>query len=101
MAGTKPKCSCPDHETHGGKWKHIFAVEHVIQRELNFDGSETVTETIKVTATVKRTAYPQNWPILRALDSDEGTALGGRPGRRRQRGVESGRAGRRGGWFQK
>lgn len=71
MAGAKPKCSCPDHETHGGKCKHIFAVEYVIQRELNFDGSETVTETVKVVETIKRTTYPQNWRAYNVAQTTE------------------------------
>jgi hypothetical protein len=27
----EPHCSCPDHESHGFKCKHIFAVEYVIR----------------------------------------------------------------------
>lgn len=59
----QPHCSCPDHEA-GFKCKHIFAVEYVIQREFVFakdDQSETVTETITVTQSVKRATYQQNW----------------------------------------
>ncbi len=60
-----PHCTCPDHETRGLKCKHIFAVEHVIRREQNADGSVTVTETRTVQETVKRT-YPQNWRAYNA-----------------------------------
>jgi len=56
----KPSCTCPDHETRGCKCKHIFAVEYVVQREENPDGTTTVTETISVTETVRKT-YPQDW----------------------------------------
>ncbi len=69
-AESDPRCTCPDHETHGGKCKHIYAVEYVIQRELNFDGSTTVTETVRVTKTVQRT-YPQNWAAYNAAQTNE------------------------------
>lgn len=55
-----PHCSCPDHEEGGHKCKHLFAVEYVIQREQNADGSTTVTETLFTQQTVQR-VYPQNW----------------------------------------
>jgi transposase len=64
-------CNCPDHETRGVKCKHIYAVEYVIQREFNFDGSETVTETITISETVKRTTYPQNWKAYNAAQTHE------------------------------
>src|ERR1700704_4077999 len=53
------RCSCPDWELRGGKCKHVWAVEHVIARAANADGSTTVTETVHITKTVKRT-YTQN-----------------------------------------
>ena len=31
-----PHCTCPDHETRGLKCKHIYAVEYVIQRRIQF-----------------------------------------------------------------
>jgi len=42
----------------------------MLEREKNADGSETVTETIQVTETVKRT-YPQNWPAYNAAQTSE------------------------------
>lgn len=63
-----PHCTCPDHETRGGKCKHIFAVEFVIRREQNPDGSETVTDTIKIT---ERKTYPQNWAAYNAAQTNE------------------------------
>src|SRR5437870_4788842 len=42
-------CNCPDFELTNHRCKHLFAVEYVIQRELNFDG--TVTETVTKTVT--------------------------------------------------
>src|SRR5438128_265390 len=71
VAGTKSSCTCPDYELRADRCKHIFAVEHVIQREFNFDGSETVTETVRVTETVKRTTYPQNWPAYNKAQTNE------------------------------
>jgi transposase len=65
-----PHCSCPDHETRGVKCKHIFAAEYVISRERNRDGSTTVTETVTIQQTVKKT-YPQNWPAYNAAQTHE------------------------------
>ncbi|HEY3638606.1 MAG TPA: transposase [Rhizomicrobium sp.] len=66
----EPHCSCPDHETRGVKCKHIFAVEYAISRETNADGSTTVTETMTVQKTVRRT-YPQNWSAYNASQTHE------------------------------
>jgi transposase len=63
-----PRCTCPDWELRGGKCKHIFAVEYVIERQQHPDGSETVTETVKVT----RRSYPQNWGAYNAAQTNEG-----------------------------
>src|SRR5437867_10675911 len=35
----QPHCNCPDHETRGVKCKHIIAVEILIERERNADGT--------------------------------------------------------------
>jgi hypothetical protein len=67
-----PTCNCPDFETRGVKCKHIWAVEFVQQREMNPDGSTTVTERVTVTETVeRRTTYKQNWPKYNAAQSAE------------------------------
>src|SRR5207302_1777752 len=67
-----PRCNCPDHETRGVKCKHIWAVEFVRQREMNPDGSATVTERVTVTETVERkTTYKQDWPAYNAAQSVE------------------------------
>jgi transposase len=71
MDGEAPTCTCPDYETRAVKCKHIFAVEYVIERERNADGSTTVTETVSVTKRVRRT-YPQNWPAYNAAQTNEG-----------------------------
>ena len=60
IAGGSPRCSCPDFELRGQPCKHIYAVRIVIQREFDY-GSGTVTDTVSVTKTVKRT-YSQDWP---------------------------------------
>jgi transposase len=65
-----PYCNCPDFEMRGGACKHVIAVRHVKQRELFADGSETITETVQITETVKRT-YPQNWPAYNAAQTCE------------------------------
>jgi transposase len=65
-----PHCTCPDHETRGCKCKHIFAVEYVLKREQNPDGTTTVTESFTVSAT-KRTTYAQNWPAYNAAQTNE------------------------------
>src|SRR5580765_6405271 len=54
-----PSCSCPDYEERQMPCKHIYAVAYFVVREMNPDGSTTVTETVAVT---KRKTYPQNWP---------------------------------------
>ena len=66
----KPTCTCPDHETRDCKCKHIFAVEYVIQRERNGDGTTTVTEGVRVTA-MKRTTYRQDWPAYNEAQTNE------------------------------
>jgi transposase len=66
------RCSCPDYDTRMLKCKHIWAVEYVIQRETNPDGSTTVTERVTVTETVERKTYPQNWPAYNAAQTTEG-----------------------------
>jgi transposase len=64
-----PTCNCPDHELRGCRCKHIYAVEYVIKREHNEDGSTTVTESVTVTRT--RKTYPQNWPAYNAAQTSE------------------------------
>src|SRR5215210_1772188 len=68
-------CSCPDHEYHGYKCKHLFAVELTVRREsktiteTKADGSTktTVTETVKVT----RKTYKQEWPAYNMAQTTE------------------------------
>jgi transposase len=62
-------CNCADHEHHGNKCKHMYAVEYTLRREHNADGSTTVTES--VTLTKKRTTYPQNWTAYNEAQTNE------------------------------
>jgi uncharacterized Zn finger protein len=41
-----PHCTCPDHQDGGHKCKHLFAVEYVLRRESNPDGTVTITEAV-------------------------------------------------------
>ena len=70
MNGAGPECTCPDYEARNLRCKHIFAVQYVIEREENADGTTTVTETLQVTEQVRRT-YPQNWPAYNAAQTNE------------------------------
>jgi transposase len=65
-----PHCSCPDHADGGHKCKHLFAVEYVLRREKNPDGSTTVTETVTVQKTVQR-VYRQDWRAYNAAQTNE------------------------------
>ena len=72
MDADSPQCTCPDFELREMKCKHIFAVEHMVSKKANPDGTTTVTETVKVSQTVeKRTTYKQNWPAYNAAQSVE------------------------------
>ncbi len=62
------RCTCPDHETRRVKCKHIYAVEYVMQRETAPDGTETVTESVRVT-------YSQDWSAYNAAQVEEGERL--------------------------
>ena len=66
----EPHCTCPDHEDGGHKCKHLFAVEYVIQRERNSDGSTTITETLAVHGTIRKT-YSQDWRAYNAAQTGE------------------------------
>jgi hypothetical protein len=55
-------CSCPDFEMRQQKCKHIYAVEHKIEKT-----KTTVTETVKVT----RKTYRQEWPAYNKAQTQE------------------------------
>ena len=71
LTDEKPQCTCRDYEFRNDKCKHIFAVEHTIEREQNADGQTVVTETVKVI----RKTYPQNWPAYNAAQTHEKSEL--------------------------
>jgi transposase len=71
-----PMCTCPDFEERGQPCKHVFAVQYVIQRERNADGSETETVTERLTyqrerVVAKRKTYRQDWPAYNAAQTTE------------------------------
>jgi transposase len=64
------KCSCPDFDFRQAKCKHIYAVEHVIEKTkttVTENGKTTVTETVKVT----RKTYRQEWPAYNKAQTQE------------------------------
>lgn len=62
-------CTCPDFEMRRSACKHIMAVQYVIERRENPDGTTTVTESVTVT---KQVTYPQDWPAYNAAQTNEG-----------------------------
>lgn len=63
-------CTCPDYETRGMDCKHVYAVRFVMEREQRADGRVTVTKSVTVTETVRRT-YPQPWVAYNAAQTSE------------------------------
>ncbi len=61
--GQDALCTCPDFEARREPCKHIYAVEFVIQREENPDGSVTYT---------KRVTYTQQWTAYNQAQTHEG-----------------------------
>lgn len=66
----KPRCSCPDFEERNRPCKHIYAVAYFVVRQKNPDGSTTVTETMTVTETPRRT-YKQDWRAYNSAQTNE------------------------------
>src|ERR1044072_2164603 len=66
-----PRCTCPDYEFRNARWKHVLAVEYVLQRETTPDGGTVVTETVKVT----RKTYTQDWKAYNAAQTHEKSEL--------------------------
>jgi transposase len=65
-------CTCPDFETRRTKCKHQWAVEMVRTVETAPDGSQVVTESVKVT----RKTYTQDWPRYNAAQcAEKATAM--------------------------
>jgi transposase len=67
------RCTCKDYENRGEPCKHVYAVQYVIQREQNQDGSETVTESLVLTrqTTKPRKTYKQDWPAYNTAQTTE------------------------------
>jgi transposase len=64
-------CTCPDHETRRCKCKHQWAVEFSKTVETAADGSQVVTESIKVT----RKTYSQDWANYNRAQAGEKTTV--------------------------
>jgi len=65
-----PRCTCADFDFRQARCKHIYAVEHVIEKTKTTvveNGKTTVTETVKVT----RKTYKQEWPAYNAAQTQE------------------------------
>ncbi|MET0464793.1 MAG: transposase [Chitinophagaceae bacterium] len=67
----KKRCTCPDYDFRREPCKHLYAVEHVIEKTktttTDAQGTTTTTETVKVT----RKTYPQVWPAYNAAQTQE------------------------------
>src|SRR5437016_13353268 len=61
-----PHCTCPDHETNGGKCKHIWAVEFHQTHLKNIPAP-----TAPVVPTAGKPTYPQNWRAYNAAQTHE------------------------------
>jgi transposase len=68
IVNDRADCNCPDFELRRSVCKHVLAVQLVIQRQQNPDGTETVTETITVS---KRKTYPQKWTEYNKAQTQE------------------------------
>jgi transposase len=69
MVGEQSDCTCPDFELRRSACKHVMAVQIVIQKEQNPDGTVTVTETVTVS---QRKTYKQQWPEYNQAQTNEG-----------------------------
>jgi transposase len=63
-------CTCDDHETRGGKCKHIFAVEHLLRCELRPDGPVRPTKPAAPQA-LQKVTYGQNWAAYNEAQTHE------------------------------
>lgn len=52
-----PFCTCPDFEARQQPCKHIHAVEFAAQKQVQPDGTTTLTQSVKMTCTQEWTAY--------------------------------------------
>ena len=58
-------CDCPDYVSRRIKCKHIFSVELTVLKEVNADGTTTITQT-------KRITYSQDWANYTKAQVEEG-----------------------------
>src|SRR6266404_1241433 len=71
LSSDSPGCTCPDHETHRIKCKHMYAVEYTIEREQTVTRTTTGdTTTTTVTETVKL-RYKQMWASYNSAQTNE------------------------------
>src|SRR5256885_17167751 len=63
---TEPHCTCPDHETNGGKCKHIWAVEFYQTHVKNVPPRAE-----PVTTTETKPTYPQKWAAYNTAQTNE------------------------------
>ena len=67
-----PQCNCKDYEDRGEPCKHVYAVQYVIQREQNQDGSESSRSLTLMRQTTKpRKTYKQDWPAYNTAQTTE------------------------------
>lgn len=60
----QPFCTCPDFEKRQQPCKHIHAVEYIIERETEPDGTTTLTQSVKMVCT-------QEWPAYNNAQTHE------------------------------
>ncbi len=65
---TTPHCTCPDFEARNCKCKHIYAVEFIIERKKNKDGSTTITSKMVLS---ERKTYSQDWSNYNKAQTNE------------------------------
>src|SRR5687767_14063311 len=63
--GDAPRCTCPDHTLRKRTCKHIYAVEYTRTHETYDDGTETITEKVRV-------SYAQEWRTYNQAQTEEG-----------------------------
>ncbi len=72
---SKPKCTCPDHESRGVICKHIIAVDITLKRETDVHGNTTITaERVtqgNTTITAEKVTYSQNWTAYNKAQCNE------------------------------
>jgi hypothetical protein len=64
----EPHCTCADHETYGGKCKHIWAVEFY---ETHLKNVRPIEPVAPVSLTVPKKTYSQKWSACNAAQTHE------------------------------